>query len=509
MTIEQLSILMHNGRRLISNMSFSLNPGDKMAIIGEEGNGKSSLLHAIYQGELAFAKVSGKIYLAGQTLGLLEQQFSREWYRSTTLEYLLSDQPGEDIQPERYNELAEIVKRLGEVGLDSELIDQPRAIETLSGGEKVKLRLVKLLQADPDILLLDEPTNDLDLATLEWLEDFVNRQQRPVLFISHDIVFLERTANRILHLENVRGKQAERHTIFTGSYQDYVQTRERGFEKQGQIHSSQQRKLRQQLIELNEQKTKVRGAQIKTKDSSARRVLNKKMANILAIKDRIEATDRVDKPVIEEAIKLVLPKVDIPRSKRVVELYLPHLSIGDKVLTGPIDLTVLGGEAVCIIGENGIGKTTLLRAIEHKLRQDSSIQVATFPQTYGEEFLPGETAMEYLARHVSDMVSARLQLGSIRLTYEEMERPVQSLSSGQQAKVILAKLVLLGANVILADEPTRNVSPLSAPVIHQLFLDYGGSLIMVSHDRRFIERVADRVLELSEAGLRERYDFRL
>jgi len=504
MKIEQLSILMHNGRRLISDLSFSLNPGDKLAIIGEEGNGKSSLLHAIIRPNgLDYAKVTGRIYLANQTLGLLEQQFSSAWYHRTTLEYLLTDRPGEEIKPERYNELSDIVKYWAQVGLGEELIDQPRPIMTLSGGEKVKLRLVKLLKQEPDILLLDEPTNDLDLTTLEWLEEFVREQTRPVLFISHDIVFLERTANRILHLENVRGKQADRHTLYTGGYQTYVKTRQRHFEKQDQLHGSQQRRLREQLIELNDQKNKVRSAQNKNKDSAARRIMNKKMANIIALKGRIDAADRVEKPVLEEAISFVLPKVDIPRSKRVIELHLPRLSVAGKVLTGPIDFTAMGGEAVCIVGENGVGKTTLLRRIEQTMKTDPSLQVASFPQTYREEFLAGETAMEYLARHVSDLTTARLQLGSIRLTYEEMERPVLSLSSGQQAKVILAKLVLLGANVIVADEPTRNVSPLSAPVIHELFSAYGGSLIMVSHDRRFIERVADRVLELSRDGLRE------
>lgn len=502
MKIDNLSIVMHNGRRLISRLSFSLNPGDKLAVIGEEGNGKSSLLWALARPEqLNFAKVDGTVYLDRQTLGLMEQQLQPGWHNQTPADYLLKQAPDEVLGYEKYNQLAAIGDILAEVGLAPEVIAADRPLASLSGGEKVKLRLVKLLMAKPDILLLDEPTNDLDLESLVWLEDFIIRQSRPVMYISHDIVFLERTANRILHLENVRGKQSERYSLFHGGYADYVAQRADRVAKQTQVAGWQQRRRREQLIELNDQKNKVRAAQIRIKDSSARRVLNKKMANILAIKQRFDDTERLERPVLEEAIHFVVPEIELPRGKRVLDFKLDKLMIGQRILSGPIELSVMGGEKVCLVGPNGVGKTTLLKRIEEQLRQDDSLTVATFSQTYREEFMAGETAMQYLARHVSDLKQARLQLGSIRLTYEEMERPVLSLSSGQQAKVILAKLVLLGADVILADEPTRNVSPLSAPVIHELFAGYGGSLIMVSHDRRFIERVADRVYQLSPQGL--------
>lgn len=504
MKIQNLSLTLHNGRRLVTDCSFSLNPGDKLAIIGEEGNGKSSLLWAIFQPELlSHVKVCGQVLTSGEKLGLLSQQLDTNWLSQTVSEYLLKEFPERDISPERYNDLFRYTSIFSKLSLSPALIEETRSISSLSGGEKVKLRLAKLLFEEPDILLLDEPTNDLDLETIEWLERFVGSWPGGVLFISHDIVFLEQTANVILHLENIQGKVQDRYTLFHGSYQDYVATRQRSLEKQQQLHDTQERKLRQQLIELNDQKNAVRSAQIKNKDSSARRILNKKMANILALKDRLDRQERTDVPQVEEAIRFVLPEVIIPPGQRVIELKLDQLKVEDVVLTGPVELSLYGGEKIAIIGKNGVGKTTLLRQLGPILSQDERFEVGFFPQDYREEFLDNDTPLNYLARYVKDMTVAQVQLGSVRFTREEMERPVTTLSQGQQAKLILVKLVLNGSNVILADEPTRNVSPLSAPVIHELFHQFGGSVLFVSHDRRFIERVADRVLELTEDGLRE------
>ncbi|MFV0551524.1 MAG: ATP-binding cassette domain-containing protein [Anaerorhabdus sp.] len=206
--IRNITIQTHRGRTLINNLSFVLNKNDKIAIIGEEGNGKSTLLKAIINPNLIqdYVSIQGDINKNGYQCGYLSQTLDLSWNDTELFEFIVKKKPSEGLDPSYYNDISKVVECLSKVDFDSSLLFENRLMESFSGGEKVKIQLAKILYEQPDILLLDEPTNDLDLKTLIWLEEFIKEIDRPVLFITHDEVLLENTASGILHLEQLKRK---------------------------------------------------------------------------------------------------------------------------------------------------------------------------------------------------------------------------------------------------------------------------------------------------------------
>ena len=191
-------------RKIIENLSFSLDNGDKLAIIGEEGNGKSTLAKVIaYPNAIkSYAHVTGQVNTYGQTIGYLEQILSTEWLNQEVYRFFLKDNPVDEDDYERFNNMEQINKLISTFKLNSKILESSQKIGELSGGEKVKLQLIKILDKNPDILVLDEPTNDLDIETLEWLESFILSFPKPIIYISHDEKLLENTANAILHIDS-------------------------------------------------------------------------------------------------------------------------------------------------------------------------------------------------------------------------------------------------------------------------------------------------------------------
>lgn len=505
-------------RELVSGLSFVINDGDKMAVIGEEGNGKSTLLKLIYDEGMVqdYIEYSGEIIRNQSVFGYLEQETRQEQKEKSVYEFLSEEPCFLEMEP---GELAVYARQFR---MPLELFYAEQRMGQLSGGEKVKIRMLRALCRKPDILLLDEPSNDLDLETLQWLEDFICGWKGGILYISHDETLLEHTANRILHLEQVRKKRKPRHTAAKQGYAEYVSERMSGLRKQEQMARKERSEYRKQQEKFRQIKQRVAHEQevITRQDPQGARLLKKKMHAVKSMERRFEkeSENMTELPDVEEAIVLKFSEMKpLPARKTVLDLSVSELSAGDRVLARNLSLRIAGRQKVCIVGKNGVGKTTLLKKIAEELLARTDIKAAYMPQDYEEIVLSGAnhwksgkteeivTPVSYLSEtgEKEEITRIRTFLGSLKVTAEEMEHPVSELSGGQRAKLILLKLCMSGANVLLLDEPTRNLSPLSNPVIRMLLKQYEGAIISVSHDRKFIEEVCDRVVELTEEGFRE------
>lgn len=501
--VDKLSLETLKGRALIEDLSFVLNFGDKLAIIGEEGNGKSSLLKAIYDKSLIedYCLVNGVVANA-KSIGYLEQKLSSEWDNFSVLDYFLKATPKSVEDYDVFSRMHILEKLFIEYELNLDYLENQMLIKNLSGGEKVKLQLIKLLFNDYDAFFLDEPTNDLDIETLEKLESFMKSRKEPIMFISHDETLLENVANQILHIEQLVGKSKPKWTLKKSSYSDYVNERSRELSHQTQMAYSQKREREKRDEVLRQIKQKVEH-QIKMcrRDPSTGRILVKKMANIKAQERRFENEETIEVPDVEEAIKFVIDKsIFLPSKKRVVEIDNESISVGDRVLVKNMSLTVFGCEKIAIVGKNGVGKTTFLRFLINKLNDVSNIKVGYFSQNYADNLDYNLSPIDVI-KEANRGLNARTILGSLKFTKEEVEHKIRDLSEGQKAKILLLKLIVEKNNVLVLDEPTRNLSPLSNPVIRKMLGDFNGVIIAVSHDRKFISEVCNKTYLLTKDGL--------
>ena len=501
---DKLTITTLKGRCLIENFSFVLNDGDKLAVIGEEGNGKSTLLKAIYSRELVenYCKIEGNILNNNERVGYLEQKLNQQWNECQVVEYFLKDNINAEIDYDLYNQLPFIERVLKKYNFDVNYLHNGMKIGNLSGGEKVKLQLAKLEVGNYDVYFLDEPTNDLDIDTLKLLESFIISTTKPIMFISHDEMLLVNVANRILHIEQLIKKTKPKYTLEKCSYEVYIKNRKRQIEHQTQMAYSQRREKEKKEEILRQIKQKVENALVSAKkDPSSGRIIAKKMANIKAQERKNENEEMIEIPEVEESIKLIVDKsITVPTRRKVLEMKIPKLVAGSKILAKDIDLTVVGPERVAIIGNNGCGKSTLLKQIVNKIQNSDGLKVGYFSQNYYEMLDYSNTAIDEL-QGINKELNPRTLLGSLKFTREEMTHKVNDLSEGQKAKLLLMKLIIDKNNVLVLDEPTRNLSPLSNPVVRQLLNEYNGTIITVSHDRMFIKEICDKIYKMDTNGL--------
>lgn len=491
---------------LSERLSFVIGEGDKAALIGEEGNGKSTLLKLIYNPELAesYIEYSGEIIRNKTVFGYLAQEMDEKDKEKTVAEFMEAHGGNSDFFA------FEIYRIAYETGLDAEIFSSGRKMSTLSGGEKVKVRIAAMLAENPEMLLLDEPSNDIDIETLEWLEDFINNCGMPVLFISHDETLLENTANMVIHMEQLRRKTAARCNVSRLPYRTYVEERISGFEKQEQIARSEKRDFDKKMERYRQiyQKVNYQQENITRQDPHGGALLKKKMHSVKSMGKRFEKEKEnlTRMPESEEAVFLRFGEgLSVPAGKKVISLEMPELYAGEKLLSKDICLDVSGGEKICIIGKNGAGKTTLLRKIAEELLQRTDIKAAYMPQNYEEGFDLSQNPVELLmlGGTKEERTRVRTFLGSMKFTADEMSHPASELSGGQKAKLFFAKMALGEYNVLVLDEPTRNLSPLSNPAIREVLRNFGGTVISVSHDRKYIAEVCETVYELDENGLRK------
>ncbi len=505
LTVRNLSIL-HNKdlRPLIKDLSFTLSGNDRLAVIGEEGNGKSALLQAIVCPEKLsqWAEISGSIHYSGEKLGYLPQEAPSEWNDVPAYTLCMDNPAFTDMDP---GDLAALCRNLS---MDQELCWADTRFGLLSGGEKVRLRLLLLLCEQPTMLLLDEPGNDLDLDAILALERFLLSCNLPVLYVSHDEGLLKATATQVLHLESLHGRAEPRWTWDKEPYETYVRNRRNQLDRQEQIWKSEQRERQIQEEKFRKIEQAVAHAQenISRQNPHGGRLLKKKMKAVKSLEHRYEREQEnaTERPAEEFSMYALFSDIQpVPKGKGVLDLNLEQLSAGERTLASDLHLQIRGSEKILIIGSNGTGKTTLLRVIEEKLREDSRFRTALMPQHYEEGRDFSMTPVEFLNTDGSkeQKTSIRASLIAMKFSRDELDHPIRSLSGGQKAKVLLLKLMMAHPDVLLMDEPTRNLSPLSAPVMREMIRSFPGAVICITHDRLLIDDWPGRVLRLSEEGL--------
>ena len=518
-------------RTILENFSLVLNDGDRAVMIGEEGNGKSTLMKWIYNPELVedYIEYSGEKVINGERLGYLPQELPEPEKSKTVCEYFMEASGFLDKTPKELSKLA------NDFHVESEFYYREQTMQTLSGGERVKAQMMRILIDDPTILMLDEPSNDIDIETLELMEKLINSWNHAVLFISHDETLIENTANRVIHFEQIRRKTMCRYTVANIPYGQYVEERLQQFKKQEQIALGERRekKIRDEKLRKLEQSV---GASLDNISHAERdaigRLLKKKMKNVKSMEKRFEREDEdmTEMPEQEEAIFFKLGDKDssIPSGKWVLEYESPDLKTddGSRVLAENIVLKIRGSEKIAIVGTNGCGKTTLLSKIAEDLLSRPDLKAQYMPQNYEVLLNLDETPVDFLEEALimnrfgngqgnnvvdvhdrkvpggkEDRTRIRTYLGALKYTADEMDHPIRELSGGQKAKVLLLKLSMSGANVLILDEPTRNFSPLSGPVIRKMLKEFPGAVISVSHDRKYLDEVCDKIYRLTENGL--------
>ena len=525
--ISNLSLILKKDLRvLIKDFSLTVNKKDKIGIIGEEGNGKSSLLKAIYNQEEAskYLEIKGTINIKNEKIGYLPQMFEKELLEKSVYELLNEKIDYSLLDYKKY------YFYIDKFNLDEEkLLSSSFLVGNLSGGERIKLFLLIELMKEPTVLLLDEPSNDLDLLSLNLLEELIINLNIPVIFISHDEHFLSRCANRILHIESLKSKSESRVSVKNLSYDDYYQTHEDFLDKNIREFNKDKENFEKKIEKYNRVYQSVNYAlnTVSRQAPSVAKNLKDKMHSIKSMEKRYikEKENLTQKYEVEDAINLKFDNLDkgksgssnskinylVDANKEVLDLNIDSLKVnsGITLIDKQISLYIKGAKKVALIGENGVGKTTLLRLIYHELKKNTSFKVGYMSQNYEDELLNYLSPLDYLSKTLNvsnkeDLTKIQTYLGSLKLTYEEMNRSISSLSGGEKAKIFFAKLILEKDNVMLLDEPTRNISPLSNKAFINSIKEYNGVLIAVSHDRNFVYQVFDDIYELDkENGLKK------
>ncbi len=496
-------------KNILEDFSLTLNNGDKAVIIGEEGNGKSTLLQWIFDPDLIedYCESSGERIMPHLTAGYLPQELPHKDSEKTIYEYFLEEPLFFEQTPGTLRQMTR------EFGLPADFFYSEQRMGTLSGGEKVKTQILRLRLRQPDILLLDEPSNDIDQETLEWLETFILGWEQIVLYISHDETLIEHTANTIIHLEQIRHKTQCRYTTARMPYEQYCKERLSRFESQARIAANDRReqKLRKEKYQRIYDSVAYAQATITRQNPAKARLLKKKMHAVKSMEHRFAREDETmtKMPEKEDAIffKLGGENAAIPAGKTILAYALDKLYTPDhaRVLSENIQLHLRGPQKICITGANGAGKTTLLKQIAKELLDRTDIHAEYMPQNYEDLLDPLITPTDFLDSSGDQTERTRIRtfLGALKYTADEMDHPISQLSGGQKAKIFLLKMSLSDADVLILDEPTRNFSPLSGPVIRQLLKEFPGVIISISHDRKYISEVCDKVYRLTENGLKD------
>lgn len=516
---------------IIDKASFHLNAGDKVGIIGRNGAGKTTLLNML-TGELPCDE--GEFFVSQNTrIGYLKQRdnFDGEGTVIEEIEEIfsglrdlekeitrLSDEVAQNPHNkgliERLDRLQHQFDREGGYTYKSEItgilnsmaFDESfynKKVSSLSGGERTRLALAALLLEKPDILLLDEPTNHLDIGTLKWLEQYLEAYRGTIMIVSHDRYFLDRTVNRIFEVEN--------HKVYSyqGKYSDYAAQKKIRRESELRAYNNQQREIARQEEIIR--RMKQHGTEHLAKRAASR-------------EKRLDMIERIQRPESEMGKMKIHFKENFPSGSDVILAESLEKGFGRgaerRELFCNVNLDIKRGERICILGPNGVGKTTLLRVLLGELDPDGGYlkighNVAFGYYDQGQLLLnDGNTVLEELKESYRLYTDTEMRsiLGRFLFRGEEVFLPVGSLSGGEKARLSLLKLMLSGANTLILDEPTNHLDIESKEVFEEALLEFPGTVIVVSHDRYFMQRIPTRILELTSTGIVEylgKYDYYL
>ncbi|MDO4977317.1 MAG: ABC-F family ATP-binding cassette domain-containing protein [Eubacteriales bacterium] len=505
-------------KTVLNQINFLVNEGEKAAVIGINGAGKTTLFKIItgeYEadsGEVVFQKGSSYAYLsqvidvtsrrtiyeemvdAKKEIIEMEQQIRQ-------LEHDISKQSGEELSQsmETYARLtdrfeksngyawkSEIVGVLKGLGFTEDQFDTP--IYTLSGGQKTRVALSRILLVQPDIILLDEPTNHLDMEAIRWLETFLSNYRGAVLIVSHDRYFLDKVVTKVIEIENGNSN------VFMGNYTEYAAKKKAQRDAQLKQYLNQQQEIAHQEQVITKLKSFNREKSIKRAES------REKM---------LQKIDRVDKPIELNSKMRIRLEPEIISGNDVLTIEGLTKSFGDKHLFSNLNIEIKRGEVVGLLGANGTGKTTLLKIINRHLRADAGKIAYGAKVTIGyydqEQHVlhDNKTIFEEISDAYPKLSNTRIRnvLAAFLFTGEDVFQLIGTLSGGEKGRVSLAKLMLSNANFIILDEPTNHLDIQSREILEEALASYEGTVFYVSHDRYFINQTATRILDLSPTGI--------
>ena len=500
------------GKNILDGLSFSVNSGERVGILGRNGCGKTTLFR-ILVGEIGYDE--GEVMIApSKRLGLISQipVYPSDWTTEDVLRdahkrlYALSAkidalaaQMEHDDSPAllgEYDRLSEDFRRLGGYSMDTDRnrvangLDIPAAMRaqlfsSLSGGEKTRVNLARLILEDTDILLLDEPTNHLDLHATEWLEDYLLHFKGTVLVISHDRWFLDKVVQRSIEINEGRAE------LYSGNYSFYVEERQRRFEEKLKKYERDQAKI-EQLTRAAEQMHlwAFMGA-------------DKLHKRAFSMEKRIEKLSQSERPAEQKKLNVKFRQREFEGDEVLVAEDVSK-SFGERTLFSAIDLLVRGGERVALIGDNGTGKSTLVKLIMGEETPDTgylyrgpAVRTAYLPQivSFSDESRSALDTMLYDCR--CQPQEARDRLAAFGFRGESVFTPVGTLSGGEKSRLRLCMLMGADINFLILDEPTNHLDIASREWMEDALSDYEQTLLFVSHDRYFIEKFATRIWALA------------
>jgi len=507
------------GENILDGLSFDIQAGERVGILGRNGCGKTTLLR-ILSGEISAD--SGEISLApGKQLGLISQipRFPEGWTAEDVLrsahrrvdaiaarmqdlttqmesgdssDALLSEYDGLSARFEAlggYNTDVQRNRVANGLGIPASM--RAQAFDTLSGGERTRVNLARLILEDTDILLLDEPTNHLDMQSVEWLEEYLRHFRGTVLAVSHDRWFLDTAVTRCIEIEE--GKAV----LYSGNYSFYVEEKERRYQERLRRYEKEQAKAAQ----LKEAAERMRVWAFMGNDKQYKRAF--------AMEKRIERLQTTDRPKKERAMKARFSEREFHGDEVLVAEDL-GLRYGERTLFSGVELLAAGGERIALLGPNGAGKTSFLRLVldeeeptEGRVYLGPSVKTGYLPQHVRFED-PSASALDTVMSSLRCTAQeARDRLGAFRFSGEDVFRPVGALSGGEQSRLRLCILMRDEINLLILDEPTNHLDLASREWIENALSGYGEAILFVSHDRWFIEKFATRIWELRDGRIED------
>ena len=501
---------------LFSNVTFSVNETDRMAIVGANGTGKSTLLKIIIQKEdispnLADGTKGGVYFGKNATYGYLSQDVIESLDHTLREEALLAFQdliemekrlailaeeyalnPEDEKKGEQYGRLLSefehrggydynyrVTMMLSKFGFSDDAINRP--IRTFSGGERMKMAFVKLLLLEPNVLILDEPTNHLDVSTIDWLENYLKTYHGAILFVSHDRYFINNIANKVLELEN------KTVTLYQGNFDEYVRQKKERYEIMLREYNLQQKEI---------EKLKRFIAFYKPKPRFVSRAKDREK--------KLEHMKKIDRP--KDGAKAIHFNFDgqVRSDKKIIYFDQCVVGFNESFIT-PFSFYLFGNDKLAIMGDNGTGKTTLLRSILQEIPLFSgsvqrlmSLNIGYIKQN-DFDFVSDESLLNYFTNEFPNMgeTAVRTHLGKFAFTSDDVFKSINVLSGGEKMRVILAQIVLKNYDVLLLDEPTNHLDLLTREALISAMQSFEGCLIFVSHDRYFIDSIANKILYFS------------
>ena len=517
-----------NDNHILKDVSFHMNEYDKTALVGINGSGKTTLIRIIMN---ELDKDSGNISLnKGISVGYLPQNaiidsdatiyeevlkvkeaLISDEQALRNMEKEMGDVKGRELETlmENYHKLEEAFDRAGGyriasdisgtlkgLGFSEEEFGKP--VNTLSGGQKTRVALSKLLVGTPDMIILDEPTNHLDMNSIIWLENYLLNYKGAVLIVSHDRYFLDRIVDHVVELD------CGVCTSFTGNYSDYAAKKEIIRVSQLNAYLNQQRDIKHQQEVIEKLRSFNREKSIKRADSRAH---------------MLEKIELIDKPTENNNSMQIVLSPRIESGKNVLDV-TDLTKAYDHRLFSNISFSLRRGDHVAIIGDNGTGKTTILKIINNIVSADSgeiklgtNVCIGYYDQEH-HVLHDDKTIFEEISDDFPTLTNTEIRnmLAAFLFTGDDVFKPIHNLSGGEKGRVSLAKLMLSEANLLILDEPTNHLDITSKEILENALNNYTGTLLYVSHDRYFINRTADRILELNSEGLTEylgNYDYYL